>query len=67
MPDGSQPEPGGWNRFQIEVDDIETTVKRLRDTGANFRNEILIGKGGKQILLEDPAGNPIELFEPFER
>lgn len=67
MPDGRQPVSGGWNRFQIEVDDLETTVKRLRDMGASFRNEIVTGKGGKQILLEDPAGNPIELFQPFER
>ncbi len=64
MPDGSVPAPGGWNRFQLEVDDIETTVARLRDHGAQFRNEIVTGVGGKQILVEDPAGNPIELFQP---
>lgn len=64
MPDGSHPEPGGWNRFQIEVDDVAATVERLTEQGANFRNEIVAGKGGKQILLEDPAGNVIELFEP---
>ena len=64
MPDGSIPQPGGWNRFQLEVDDIEATVGRLRQTGARFRNEIVSGVGGKQILVEDPAGNPIELFEP---
>jgi catechol 2,3-dioxygenase-like lactoylglutathione lyase family enzyme len=64
MPDGTLPKPGGWNRFQLEVDDIESTVARLRDHGARFRNEIVTGVGGKQILIEDPAGNPIELFEP---
>ncbi|HUY59104.1 MAG TPA: VOC family protein [Solirubrobacteraceae bacterium] len=64
MPDGSLPQPGGWNRFQLEVDDLEATVARLRDHGARFRNEIVTGVGGKQILVEDPAGNPIELFEP---
>ena len=58
------PEPGGWNRFQLEVDDLDATVARLREHGARFRNEIVAGVGGKQILLEDPAGNPIELFEP---
>lgn len=64
MPDGTLPEPGGWNRFQLEVDDIESRVARLREHGATFRNDIIAGVGGKQILLEDPAGNPIELFEP---
>ncbi|MGH2842259.1 MAG: VOC family protein [Solirubrobacteraceae bacterium] len=64
MPDGRLPEPGGWNRFQLEVDDLEGMVARLRDHGARFRNELVTGVGGKQILLEDPAGNPIELFEP---
>jgi len=64
MPDGSVPEPGGWNRFQLEVEDIESLVARLRDAGARFRNEIVTGIGGKQILVEDPAGNPVELFEP---
>ena len=64
MPDGRRPEPGGWNRFQLEVDDLEATVTTLREQGARFRNEIVTGVGGKQILLEDPAGNPIELFEP---
>ncbi len=63
MPDGRKPEPGGWNRIQIEVTDIEAQVAALRQAGARFRNEILQGMGGKQILLEDPAGNPIELFE----
>jgi catechol 2,3-dioxygenase-like lactoylglutathione lyase family enzyme len=65
MPDGTVPEPGGWNRFQLEVDDIEATVARLREHGARFRNEIVTGVGGKQILVEDPAGNPIELFQPM--
>lgn len=64
MPDGSRPEPGGWNRLQIEVDDLEAEVDALRRAGARFRNEIVRGRGGAQILLEDPSGNPIELFEP---
>jgi catechol 2,3-dioxygenase-like lactoylglutathione lyase family enzyme len=64
MPDGRVPEPGGWNRIQLEVDDLEGEVASLRDAGARFRNEIVTGRGGKQILLEDPSGNPIELFEP---
>src|SRR4051794_32693149 len=63
MPDGRLPEPGGWNRFQLEVEDIEAVVAQLRKGGARFRNEIVAGVGGKQILVEDPAGNPIELFE----
>jgi catechol 2,3-dioxygenase-like lactoylglutathione lyase family enzyme len=65
MPDGTMPQPGGWNRFQLEVDDVETTVARLREHGARFRNDVVTGVGGKQILLEDPAGNPIELFQPI--
>ncbi len=64
MPDGTVPAPGGWNRFQLEVADLTETVARLRDRGARFRNQIVEGVGGKQILVEDPAGNPIELFEP---
>ncbi|MCC6945081.1 MAG: VOC family protein [Thermomicrobiales bacterium] len=64
MPDGQAPAPGGWNRFQLEIEDLATSVERLRAAGCRFRNEIVIGNGGKQILLEDPAGNPIELFEP---
>jgi catechol 2,3-dioxygenase-like lactoylglutathione lyase family enzyme len=64
MPDGTVPQPGGWNRFQFEVEDIEATVARLREHGARFRNDIVTGMGGKQILVEDPAGNPVELFEP---
>jgi catechol 2,3-dioxygenase-like lactoylglutathione lyase family enzyme len=65
MPDGTLPAPGGWNRFSIEVNDLEATVKRLRTAGAHFRNDIVVGVGGKQILLEDPSGNPVELFEPI--
>ena len=64
MPDGTSPAPGGWNRFMVEVDDLETTVAALRDAGVRFRNDIVIGVGGKQILVDDPSGNPIELFEP---
>jgi catechol 2,3-dioxygenase-like lactoylglutathione lyase family enzyme len=64
MPDGRVPEPGGWNRIQLEVDDLASRVEALRGAGARFRNEIVSGAGGKQILLEDPAGNPIELLEP---
>jgi catechol 2,3-dioxygenase-like lactoylglutathione lyase family enzyme len=64
MPDGRMPEPGGWNRIQIEVDDIEAEVEALRGAGASFRNEIVTGRGGRQILLDDPSGNPVELFEP---
>jgi catechol 2,3-dioxygenase-like lactoylglutathione lyase family enzyme len=63
MPDGRVPEPGGWNRIQLEVDDLDREVDALREAGASFRNEIVTGKGGKQILLDDPSGNPIELFE----
>ena len=64
MPDGTLPSPGGWNRFSIEVSDLEGTVGRLRAAGARFRNDIVTGVGGKQILVEDPSGNPVELFEP---
>ena len=64
MPDGRKPEPGGWNRIQLQIDDLVREVERLREAGAHFRNEIVAGFGGKQILLDDPAGNPIELFEP---
>jgi catechol 2,3-dioxygenase-like lactoylglutathione lyase family enzyme len=66
MPDGRHPEPGGWNRIQLEVDDLSTLVEQLRAGGAQFRNDIVSGNGGKQILLEDPSGNPIELFEPYQ-
>ena len=64
MPDSQRPAPGGWNRIQIEVDDLEATVEKLKTSGARFRNEIVTGNGGKQILIEDPSGNPIELFQP---
>jgi predicted enzyme related to lactoylglutathione lyase len=63
--DGQLPVPGGWNRIQIEVEDLETTVEKLKSAGGRFRNEIVTGNGGKQILIEDPSGNPIELFQPF--
>ena len=65
MPDSQVPAPGGWNRIQIEVEDLETTVDKLKNAGARFRNPIVTGNGGKQILIEDPSGNPIELFQPF--
>jgi predicted enzyme related to lactoylglutathione lyase len=65
MTDGQRPAPGGWNRIQIEVDDLEATVEKLKRAGARFRNEIVTGNGGKQILVEDPSGNAIELFQPF--
>src|SRR5262245_17713305 len=61
MPDGTLPSPGGWNRFSLEVTDLEGVVATLRDHGARFRNEIVTGVGGKQILVEDPSGNPVEL------
>jgi catechol 2,3-dioxygenase-like lactoylglutathione lyase family enzyme len=64
LPDGTVPEPGGWNRFQLEISDLAATVKTLRQAGANFRNDIVTGVGGNQILLDDPSGNPIELFQP---
>lgn len=67
MPDGRRPEPGGWNRIQIEVDDLAGAVAALKQAGARFRNDIVTGNGGRQILVEDPAGNPIELFEPARR
>jgi catechol 2,3-dioxygenase-like lactoylglutathione lyase family enzyme len=65
MPDGRIPEPGGWNRFMLQVDDLEGLVASLRDAGVRFRNEIVTGVGGKQILVDDPAGNPVELFQPL--
>ncbi len=64
-PDSQLPAPGGWNRIQIEVEDLEATVEKLKSAGARFRNQIVTGNGGKQILIEDPSGNPIELFQPF--
>lgn len=67
MPDGRQPEPGGWNRFQVIVEDIGAEVERLRGRGVTFRNDIVTGPGGSQILAEDPSGNVIELFQPAAR
>jgi catechol 2,3-dioxygenase-like lactoylglutathione lyase family enzyme len=64
MPDGRRPEPGGWNRIQLQVDDLTGEVEALRAAGVRFRNDIVTGLGGKQILLDDPSGNPVELFEP---
>lgn len=65
MPDGTLPQPGGWNRFSLEVTDLEAAVTELRAAGVHFRNDIITGVGGKQILVEDPSGNPVELFEPI--
>ncbi len=65
MPDGTRPEPGGWNRFAIEVADLAAMVETLRQAGVHFRNDIVTGVGGKQIILDDPSGNPIELFQPI--
>jgi len=65
MPDGRVQEPGGWNRFAVEVDDLAATVDALRKAGVRFRNDIVTGVGGKQILAEDPSGNPVELFQPI--
>jgi len=65
MPDGTLPTPGGWNRFAVEVPDLAATVAALRQTGAHFRSDIITGVGGKQILVDDPSGNPIELFQPI--
>jgi catechol 2,3-dioxygenase-like lactoylglutathione lyase family enzyme len=67
MPDGRRPEPGGWNRIHFIVDDIASEVERLRAAGLTFRNEVVSGPGGRQVLVEDPAGNPIELFQPAGR
>jgi catechol 2,3-dioxygenase-like lactoylglutathione lyase family enzyme len=67
MPDGRKPEPGGWNRIQLEVGDLAGEVGTLRKAGLHFRNDIVIGVGGNQILLEDPSGNPIELFQTTRR
>ena len=64
MPDGAKPGPGGWNRIHLLVDDIEAEVSRLRDAGARFRNDVIVGPGGKQILVQDPSGNVVELFQP---
>lgn len=67
MPDGRKPSPGGWNRIHLIVDDIAAEVERLRSTGLSFRNDVVTGPGGRQILVDDPSGNPIELFQPAER
>lgn len=67
MPDGREPVPGGWNRIHIQVSDLEAEVQRLRAAGVVFRNEIITGPGGSQILLEDPSGNPVELFQPANK
>jgi len=64
MPDGQMPAPGGWNRIRIEVDDLPAAVARLKDAGCRFRHEIVVGQGGKQVLVDDPSGNPVGLFEP---
>ena len=67
MPDGRQPGPGGWNRIHLLVDDIDAEVDRLRGAGVSFRSDVVTGPGGKQIVLDDPSGNPIELFQPAGR
>ncbi|HET7631370.1 MAG TPA: VOC family protein [Gemmatimonadaceae bacterium] len=67
MPDGTVQSPGGWNRFAIEVEDLDAVVARLRSAGVKFRNEIVTGVGGRQVIVEDPSGNPVELFEPSLR
>lgn len=64
MPDGRLPEPGGWNRFSLEVADLTATVEQLRAAGVHFRDDVVSGVGGRQILIDDPLGNPVELFEP---
>ncbi len=64
MPDGRRPQPGGWNRLVLQVEDLPAVVEKLKEAGVQLRNEIVTGPGGKQILMDDPAGNPVELFEP---
>lgn len=64
MPEGQVPEPGGWNRIQLVVGDLEATVESLREGGLRFRSDIVVGRGGSQVLLEDPSGNLVELFQP---
>ena len=64
MPDGTTPQPGGWNRFMLEVDDLASTADALREAGTRFRSEIIKGVGGSQVIVEDPSGNPVELFSP---
>ena len=66
MPDGRRPQPGGWNRIHLLVDDIDTEVTRLRAAGVVFRSDVITGPGGRQIVLDDPAGNPVELFQPAD-
>jgi catechol 2,3-dioxygenase-like lactoylglutathione lyase family enzyme len=67
MPDGREPVPGGWNRVHIQVEDLAAEVERLRGAGLKFRNEIVTGPGGSQIILDDPSGNPVELFQPMKK
>jgi catechol 2,3-dioxygenase-like lactoylglutathione lyase family enzyme len=67
MPDGAVPGPGGWNRIELVVDDLQAEVRRLREAGLQFRNDIVVGPGGSQILLQDPSGNLIEFFQPAQR
>lgn len=67
LPDGRRPEPGGWNRFQLQVSDLSATIDALRQAGVPFRSDLIQGVGGSQVLLEDPSGNPVELFEPARR
>jgi predicted enzyme related to lactoylglutathione lyase len=64
MPDGTQQHPGGWNRFAIQVSDLAATVERLRKAGVRMRNSIVVGVGGQQVIVDDPSGNPVELFQP---
>lgn len=65
MPDGTRPEPGGWNRIMVEVDDLDRSAGTLREAGAHFRSPIIEGVGGRQVLVDDPSGNPVELFSPL--
>jgi predicted enzyme related to lactoylglutathione lyase len=67
MPDGTLPQPGGWNRIQLDVGDLDAMVERLSAAGVAFRSPVILGQGGKQVLADDPSGNPIELFEPARR
>lgn len=67
LADGGRPEPGGWNRFQLEVDDLASTVAALRTAGVRFRSDLIVGIGGNQVLVDDPSGNPVELFESKPR
>lgn len=67
MPDGREPTPGGWNRMQLAVEDLPATVALLKEKGCHFRSEIIVGNGGQQILVDDPSGNPVELFQPGPR